>query len=151
MNEELKLKKEQNALIAELCASVRESKEINAEIAENLEKDVDRAVEQMNNLSQSQREFEKTIVSDVNHEIRCSCLQIKDEAKEAVSKAVDEGKWKVQQLYKDYDDKTRDTLERIGWIEEKLRIHSGLQKFFFWVTPVLMLIQTIALVFALLH
>lgn len=149
MDEELKLKKEQNALLAEVAYAVKENKESNEELTEQLSEKVDSAVRSMQTLTETQREFEKNVAGDIRHEMSLVSLQMKSEAKDCFSKGVNEEKWKLQQLYKEYEEKTRDTLNRFERIEKKLEITSGWKTFFFWATPVLMFFQTILLFYVL--
>lgn len=141
--------KEQNDRIVDLTEEVQNLKLDNYALVEELKRQVALTEQNLKAVLENERDFKKELTSDVSYIARSSALQIKGEAKSAIDEAVKQGKWEVKNLYEDSEEKIRDLMQRLHWLREKTDLRSGFQKFFFWASPILMLIQTIMLVFAL--
>ena len=149
MNEEIKVRKEQNALIAELVGEVQSLNVNNTYLVEELNQKIDRTVAYLDRVTEAERTFKEEMVNEVKHEVGLVCTQVKSQAKEGIEQAIADAKRKMQNLCEGTEKKLYTLEKRVDGVCEKLRIRTGIQKFFFWATPVIMLVQTVALIIAL--
>ena len=129
----------QNTLILDLTASVNEIKSDSGNYAKRLSESMQRAVKEIREIAQDERKFKAEVSQTVKGEITQTVAEAKAHALEQVDETLDEVR---QQL--------KATAQEIERERGDMKLVHGFRKFLFWVTPVLLLAQTIVLIIALL-
>lgn len=129
----------QNTLILDLTASVNEIKSDNSFYAKRLSEGVQSAVREIREIAQDERKFKAEVSQTIKSEIAQTVAEAKNYALERVDETLDEVR---QQL--------KTSAQEIERERGDMKLVHGFRKFLFWVTPVLLLAQTIVLIIALL-
>ena len=129
----------QNTLILDLTASVNEIKSDNSFYAKRLSEGVQSAVREIREIAQDERKFKAELSQTIKSEITQTVAEAKNYALERVDETLDEVR---QQL--------KTSAQEIERERGDMKLVHGFRKFLFWVTPVLLLAQTIVLIIALL-
>ena len=129
----------QNTLILDLTASVNEIKSDNSFYAKRLSEGVQSAVREIREIAQDERKFKAEVSQTIKSEIAQTVAEAKNYALEQVDETLDEVR---QQL--------KTSAQEIERERGDMKLVHGFRKFLFWVTPVLLLAQTIVLIIALL-
>ena len=129
----------QNTLILDLTASVNEIKSDNSFYAKRLSEGVQSAVREIREIAQDERKFKAEVSQTIKSEIAQTVAEAKNYALERVDETLDEVR---QQL--------KTSAQEIERERGDMKLVHGFRKFLFWVTPVLLLTQTIVLIIALL-
>ena len=129
----------QNTLILDLTASVNEIKSDNGNYAKKLNENVQNAVREIREIAQDERKFKAEVSQTIKSEIAQTVAEAKNYALERVDETLDEVR---QQL--------KTSAQEIERERGDMKLVHGFRKFLFWVTPVLLLAQTIVLIIALL-
>ena len=129
----------QNTLILDLTASVNEIKSDNSFYAKRLSEGVQSAVREIREIAQDERKFKAEVSQTIKSEIAQTVAEAKNYALERVDETQDEVR---QQL--------KTSAQEIERERGDMKLVHGFRKFLFWVTPVLLLAQTIVLIIALL-
>ena len=130
----------QNTLIADLTTSVNVIESNNDYYVKKLRERVQSAVKEICEITQDERKFKAEVSQSIKSEIGRTVADAKAHALEQVDETLSEIK---EQL--------KTTAKEIEREREDMRIESGFRKFMFWVTPVLLFVQTITLIFLLLY
>ena len=130
----------QNTLILDLTASVNEIKSDNSFYAKKLNENVQSAVREIREIAQDERKFKAELSQTIKSEITQTVAEAKAHALEQVDETLSEIKGQL-----------KSTAKEIEREREDMRIESGFRKFMFWASPVLLLVQTITLIFLLLN
>ena len=129
----------QNTLILDLTASVNEIKSDNSFYAKRLSEGVQSAVREIREIAQDERKFKAEVSQTIKSEIAQTVAEAKNYALERVDETLDEVR---QQL--------KTSAQEIERERGDMKLVHGFRKFLFWVTPVLLLAQTIVLIRAVL-
>ena len=129
----------QNTLILDLTASVNEIKIDSGNYAKRLSENVQSAVREIREIAQDERKFKAEVSQTIKSEIAQTVAEAKNYALERVDETLDEVR---QQL--------KTSAQEIERERGDMKLVHGFRKFLFWVTPVLLLAQTIVLIIALL-
>ena len=129
----------QNTLILDLTASVNEIKSDSGNYAKRLSENVQNAVREIREITQDERKFKAEVSQTIKSEIAQTVAEAKNYALERVDETLDEVR---QQL--------KTSAQEIERERGDMKLVHGFRKFLFWVTPVLLLAQTIVLIIALL-
>ena len=129
----------QNTLILDLTASVNEIKSDSGNFAKKLSESVQSAVREIRGITQDERQFKAELSQTIKSEITQTVAEAKAHALEQVDETLSEIK---EQL--------KATAQEIERERGDMKLVHGFRKFLFWVTPVLLLAQTIVLIIALL-
>ena len=129
----------QNTLILDLTASVNEIKSDNSFYAKRLSEGVQSAVREIREIALDERKFKAEVSQTIKSEIAQTVAEAKNYALERVDETLDEVR---QQL--------KTSAQEIERERGDMKLVHGFRKFLFWVTPVLLLAQTIVLIIALL-
>lgn len=130
----------QNMLIADLTTSVNEIKSDNSFYAKKLSENVQSAVREIREITQDERKFKAEVSQTIKSGIGRTVADAKVHALEQVDETLSEIK---EQL--------KSTAKEIEREREDMKLVHGVRKFMFWATPVLLLVQTITLIFLLLN
>ena len=130
----------QNTLVKDLTENVNEIKSDNSFYAKRLNENVQTAVREMRGITQDERQFKAEVSQTIKSEITRSA----NEAKGYALKQVNETLAEVREQLKT-------TAKEIEREREDMKLVHGVRKFMFWATPVLLLVQTITLIFLLLN
>lgn len=125
----------QNTLILDLTASVNEIKSDNSFYAKRLSEGVQSAVREIREIAQDERKFKAEVSQTIKSEIAQTVAEAKNYALERVDETLDEVR---QQL--------KTSAQEIERERGDMKLVHGFRKFLFWVTPVLLLAQTIVLI-----
>ena len=126
----------QNTLILDLTASVNEIKSDSGNYAKRLSESVQSAVREMREIAQDERKFKAEVSQAIKSEITRSVNEAKAHALEQVDETLTEVR---EQL--------KATAQEIEREREDMKLVHGFRKFLFWATPVLLLVQTFAILF----
>ena len=129
----------QNMLIADLTTSVNEIKSDNSFYLKKQSENVQNAVKEIREITQDERKFKAEVSQTIKSEIAQTVAEAKNYALERVDETLDEVR---QQL--------KTSAQEIERERGDMKLVHGFRKFLFWVTPVLLLAQTIVLIIALL-
>ena len=130
----------QNMLIADLTTSVNEIKSDNSFYMKRQSENVQNAVKEIREITQDERKFKAEVSQSIKSEIGRTVADAKVHALEQVDETLSEIK---EQL--------KTTANEIEREREDMKLVHGFRKFMFWATPVLLLVQTITLIFLLLN
>ena len=130
----------QNMLIEDLTTSVNEIKSDNSFYAKRQNESVQNAVREIREIMQDERKFKAEVSQTLKSEIGRTVAEAKAHALEQVDETLSEIK---EQL--------KSTAKEIEREREEMKLVHGFRKFMFWATPVLLLVQTITLIFLLLN
>ena len=130
----------QNMLIEDLTTSVTEIKSDNSFYAKRQNESVQNAVREIREIMQDERKFKAEVSQTLKSEIGRTVAEAKAHALEQVDETLSEIK---EQL--------KSTAKEIEREREDMKLVHGFRKFMFWATPVLLLVQTITLIFLLLN
>ena len=130
----------QNMLAKDLTESVNEIKSDNSFYAKRLNENVQMAVREMREITQDERQFKVEVSQTIKSEITRSV----NDAKAYALKQVDETLTEVREQLKT-------TAKEIERERNDMKIERGFRKFMFWVTPILLLAQTFAILFLILR
>ena len=130
----------QNMLIADLTTSVNEIKSDNSFYMKRQSENVQNAVKEIREITQDERKFKAEVSQTIKSEIGRTVADAKAHALEQVDETLSEIK---EQL--------KTTAKEIEREREDMKLVHGVRKFMFWATPVLLLVQTITLIFLLLN
>ena len=127
-------------LIEDLTTSVNEIKSDNSFYAKRQNESVQNAVREIREIMQDERKFKAEVSQTLKSEIGRTVAEAKAHALEQVDETLSEIK---EQL--------KSTAKEIEREREDMKLVHGFRKFMFWATPVLLLVQTITLIFLLLN
>ena len=127
-------------LIAELTTSVNEIKSDNSFYMKKQSEKVQNAVKEIREITQDERKFKAEVSQIIKSEIGRTVADAKVHALEQVDETLSEIKAQL-----------KTTANEIEREREDMKLVHGFRKFMFWATPVLLLVQTITLIFLLLN
>ena len=130
----------QNTLVADLTESVNEIKNDNGFYVKRLDENVRNTVREIPEITQEEREFKAEVSQTIKNEITRSVNEAKGYALEQVGETLSEIK---EQL--------KATAKEIESGRENMKSERVFHKFLFWATPVLLLAQTLAILFLILR
>ncbi len=130
----------QNMLIADLTTSVNEIKSDNDYYLKRQSENVQNAVREIREITREERKFKAEVSQTIKSEIGQTVADAKAHALEQMDETLSEIK---KQL--------KSTAKEIEREREDMKLVHGFRKFMFWATPVLLLVQTITLIFLLLN
>ncbi len=130
----------QNMLIADLTTSVNVIESSNDYYAKKLRENVQNAVKEIREITQDERKFKAEVSQTIKREIGQTVADAKKHALEQVDETLSEIK-----------EQHKTTAKEIEREREDMKLVHGFRKFMFWATPVLLLVQTITLIFLLLN
>ena len=143
-----------NARVTDLTRQVRSVKWMNEELASSLKDDAEKLTKEMKeenrNMLASMRITLQRItetVTKIQEIVNTTMGKATDEAgellKERVSEAADGAAETLDEHAKEMKKKVEALEKEVYKAKEDIRLERGFRKFFFWVTPVLMLVQAI--------
>lgn len=127
-----KLLEQQNRLIEEMRSDI-------AGIEYSLRKETEKAVREIKAERDKTEKLNESIVIKVEKAVGSSANDLKAELWSSVEEALKGGKEEME--------KTKREIEKQ---RKEMHIEGGFRKFFFWATPILLLAQTIAIIFLIL-
>lgn len=151
----------QNVRIAELTQQVKNVESHNywlerklKDDVEKLSKDVKESNRQLlNNLNGTLQKI-TTTVSGIERQVNTATEKATDSAtktlNERVNKAADDAVFKMNQQAQALTQKVKEAEKEIEKAKDEIAFESGFRKFFFWATPVLLLVQSVISVLLLL-
>ena len=152
-----KLVLEQNARIEELTRQVKSVKlsvyDIERSVRdenENLLKRMRQQSENMQtNIKENVREL-KNLTEQIQTEVRIATARAIDEAASLLTKRInemaDKAVQKITENAEEITEKVKTTEQEIARLKDDIHFERGFRKFFFWVTPIMLLIQTVAII-----
>ena len=157
-----KLVSDQNAQIEELTRQVKNVRLSVTELEWNLKVDNENLLKRMHQQSENMQ----TSIKENVRELQNLTEQIQTEVGTAMAKATDEAvsvftqrindvadkaTQKIADNAKDITDKVKETEQEVVRVKDEIHFERGFRKFFFWVTPILLLAQTVVSMFLLLR
>ena len=128
----------QNALVEDLTAEVNRLRKDNDEFQLKIRFQALTAVDRAEKIVEQEREFKKQVSQEIAEAMRETAGEVTTYAKSQMDKSTEEVKKQLAVSAKEIE-KQRNELKEQGLF----------RKFFFWATPVLALVQTIAMLFLL--
>lgn len=151
----------QNVRIAELTRQVKNVESHNywlerklKDDVEKLSKDVKESNEKLSrDLNQTLNKI-TTTVSGIERQVNTATERATDSAtktlNDRVNKAADDAVFKMNQQAQSLTQKVKEAEKEIEKAKDEIAFESGFRKFFFWATPVLLLVQSVISVLLLL-
>ena len=150
-----------NARVTDLTRQVRSVKWMNEELASSLKDDAEKLTKEMKeenrNMLASMRITLQRItetVTKIQEIVNTTMAKATDEAgellKERVTEAADDAAFTIDEHSKALTKKVEELQKEVNKAREDIRLERGFRKFFFWLTPVLLLAQAIMTAFLLL-
>lgn len=133
----------QNSLIKDLTTKVRALESENDYNANRLSESVSNAVKEIRNLQAETRSLNNRVATETSQAIKRTTTTLKNELRKSIQTQSTEVFAEVKKEL----DESKKLLEST---REELRLQRGLRKFLFWATPILLLVQTVALIVSLL-
>lgn len=151
-----------NARITDLTRQVRSVKWMNEELASSLKDDAEKLTKEMKeenrNMLASMRITLQRItetVTKIQEIVNTTMAKATDEAgellKERVTEAADDAAFTIDEHAKSMKKKVEVLEKEVYKAKEDIRLERGFRKFFFWVTPALLLLQSVMTVMLLLR
>lgn len=151
-----------NARVTDLTRQVRSVKWMNEELASSLKDDAEKLTKEMKeenrNMLASMRITLQRItetVTKIQEIVNTTMAKATDEAgellKERVTEAADDAAFIIDEHSKAFTKKVEELQKEVNKAREDIRLERGFRKFFFWLTPVLLLAQGIMTAILLLR
>ena len=151
-----------NARVTDLTRQVRSVKWMNEELASSLKDDAEKLTKEMKeenrNMLASIRITLQRItetVTKIQEIVNTTMAKATDEAgellKERVTEAADDAAFIIDEHSKVLTKKVEELQKEVNKAREDIRLERGFRKFFFWVTPALLLLQSVMTVMLLLR
>lgn len=151
-----------NARVTDLTRQVRSVKWMNEELASSLKDDAEKLTKEMKeenrNMLASMRITLQRItetVTKIQEIVNTTMAKATDEAgellKERVTEAADDAAFTIDEHAKSMKKKVEALEKEVCKAKEDIRLERGFRKFFFWVTPALLLLQSVMTVMLLLR
>lgn len=151
-----------NARVTDLTRQVRSVKWMNEELASSLKDDAEKLTKEMKeenrNMLASMRITLQRItetVTKIQEIVNTTMAKATDEAgellKERVTEAADDAAFTIDEHAKSMKNKVEALEKEVYKAKEDIRLERGFRKFFFWVTPALLLLQSVMTVMLLLR
>ncbi len=153
---------QQNALIEELTQQVSSVKwnvvGLENNLSENNEKMLKDLQQSNNNLLDSLKATIRQITEvamQIQTEVSIATARATDEASvkfnKRINEAADKAIAKIDELTADTTNKVKSVSKEIESVKDDIHFERGFRKFFFWVTPISLLAQTVVSIFLLLR
>ncbi len=133
----------QNTLITVLTEKVKNVSDSNEQNVKDLKESVSSAVSEMKNLQDETRTLNKTIATETSQAIKRTTTTLESELWKSIAVQSDAVFTEVKKEL----DESKKLLETT---REELRMQHGFRKFMFWATPILLLVQTVAIIISFL-
>lgn len=151
-----------NARVTDLTRQVRSVKWMNEELASSLKDDAEKLTKEMKeenrNMLASMRIMLQRItetVTKIQEIVNTTMAKATDEAgellKERVTEAADSAAFTIDEHSKTLTKKVEALEKEVERAKDDIRFERGFRKFFFWLTPVLMLVQCVMTAILLLR
>ena len=151
-----------NARVTDLTRQVRSVKWMNEELASRLKDDAEKLTKEMKeenrNMLSSMRITLQRItetVTKIQEIVNTTMAKATDEAgellKERVAEAADDAAFIIDEHSKALTKKVEELQKEVNKAREDIRLERGFRKFFFWLTPALLLAQAIMTAMLLLR
>ena len=151
-----------NARVTDLTRQVRSVKWMNEELASSLKNDAEKLTKEMKeenrNMLASMRITLQRItetVTKIQEIVNTTIAKATDEAgellKERVTEAADDAAFIIDEHSKSLTKKVEELQKDVNKAREDIRLERGFRKFFFWLTPALLLAQSIMTAILLLR
>ena len=143
-----------NARVTDLTRQVRSVKWMNEELASSLKDDAEKLTKEMKeenrNMLASMRITLQRItetVTKIQEIVNTTMAKATDEAgellKERVTEAADDAAFIIDEHSKALTKKVEELQKEVNKAREDIRLERGFRKFFFWLTPALLLLQSV--------
>lgn len=143
-----------NARVTDLTRQVRSVKWMNEELASSLKNDAEKLTKEMKeenrNMLASMRITLQRItetVTKIQEIVNTTMAKATDEAgellKERVSEAADDAAFIIDEHSKALTKKVEELQKEVKRAKDDIRFERGFRKFFFWLTPALLLLQSV--------
>ena len=151
-----------NARVTDLTRQVRSVKWMNEELASSLKDDAEKLTKEMKeenrNMLASMRVTLQRItetVTKIQEIVNTTMAKATDEAgellKERVTEAVDDAAFIIDEHSKALTKKVEELQKEVNKAREDIRLERGFRKFCFWLTPALLLLQSVMTAMLLLR
>ena len=151
-----------NARVTDLTRQVRSVKWMNEELASSLKDDAEKLTKEMKeenlNMLASMRITLQRIpetVTKIQEIVNTTMAKATDEAgellKERVTEAADDAAFTIDEHAKSMKKKVEALEKEVYKAKEDIRLERGFRKFFFWLTPALLLLQSVMTAMLLLR
>lgn len=130
----------QNTLIKDLTEKVKNVSVGNEKNVNDLKESVSNAVVAMKNLQDETRTLNKTIATETSLAIKRTTTTLESELRKSIAVQSDA-------VYTEVKKEIDESKKLLETTREELRLQHGFRKFMFWATPILLFVQTIAIIF----
>lgn len=97
----------------------------------------------------------QNLTEQIQTEVGTATAKATDEAvsvfTQRINDVADKATQKIADNAKDITDKVKETEQEVVRVKDEIHFERGFRKFFFWVTPILLLAQTVVSMFLLLR
>ena len=143
-----------NARVTDLTRQVRSVKWMNEELASSLKDDAEKLTKEMKeenrnmlaNMRITLQRITET-VTKIQEMVNTTMAKATDEAgellKERVTEAADDAAFIIDEHSKVLTKKVEELQKEVNKAREDIRLERGFRKFFFWLTPALLLLQSV--------
>lgn len=151
-----------NARVTDLTRQVRSVKWMNEELASSLKDDAEKLTKEMKeenrnmlaNMRITLQRITET-VTKIQEIVNTTMAKATDEAgkllKERVTEAADDAAFIIDEHSKAFTKKVEELQKEVNKAREDIRLERGFRKFFFWLTPALLLLQSVMTAMLLLR
>ncbi len=152
-----KLVSDQNVRIEELTRQVKNVRLSVNELEWNLKEENENLLKRMHQQSENMQTSIKENVRELQNlteqiqtEVRIATARAIDEAASLLTKRInemaDKAVQKITENAEEITEKVKTTEQEIDRLKDDIHFERGFRKFFFWVTPIMLLIQTVAII-----
>ena len=129
----------QNAHIKELTSTVEQVRKNNDEFQMKIRYHALAALDRTTQLVEQEREFKKQVSQEIAEAMKATADDVTNYAKCEMDKSTEEVKRQIAESAKEIEKQ-----------REEMKLQGKFRKFMFWATPILLLVQSIAIIISLL-
>ena len=133
----------QNTLIEDLTMTVKSLDGANARNARDLKESVSSAVVEIKNLQAETRSLNNRVATETSQAIKRATTTLESELRKSIQT-------QSAEVFAEVKKELDESKKLLETTREELRLQRGFRKFLFWATPMLLLVQTVALIVSLL-
>ena len=133
----------QNSLIKDLTTKVRVLESENDYNVNRLSESVSSAVKEIRNLQAETRSLNNRVATETSQAIKRTTTTLESELRKSIQT-------QSAEVFAEVKKELDESKKLLETTREELRLQRGFRKFLFWATPMLLLVQTVALIVSLL-
>ncbi len=130
----------QNTLIEDLTMTVKSLDGANARNVRELKESVSSAVVEIRSLQSETRSLNNKVATETSQAIKRTITTLENELRNTIAV-------QSQEVFAEVKKELDESKQLLESTREELKVERGFRKFLFWATPIMLVVQTIAIIF----